>query len=98
MFRDFQFSEFQKYRLFTLGLNTYLADTCDENVIPSLSASNSTKCNKKIISTSTAFKPILPHPATSYDSIFTSIINFQNVLRQTGNISGALWCDDGFII
>ena len=28
----------------------------------------------------------------SYESMFTSIINFQNTMKQTGNISGALWC------
>ena len=60
----------------------------------SWSASNSAKY-KGINSTSTAFIPILPHPATSYDSIFASIINFQNIMKQTGNISGALWCDEG---
>ena len=56
-------------------LSRYLADTHDENVMPSLSASNSAKYNKEINSTSTPFIPILLHPATSYDSIFTSIIN-----------------------
>ena len=44
-------------------LSSYLADTCDENVMASWSASNSAKYNKKINSTSTAFIPILPHPA-----------------------------------
>ena len=66
-------------------LSRYLADTCDKNVMPSWSASNSAKYNKEIYSTSTAFIPVLPHPATSYDSIFTSIINFQNIMKQTGN-------------
>ena len=61
----------------------------------SLSASNSAKYNKEVNSTSTAFIPILLHPATSYNLIFTSIINFQNIMKQTGNISIALWCDEG---
>ena len=63
--------------------------------MPSCSASNSAKYNKEINSTSAAFIPILPHPATSYDSIFISIINFQNIMKQTRNISGVLWCDEG---
>ena len=79
-------------------LSRYLADTRDENVMTSWSASNSAKYNKEINSTSTAFIPILPHPATSHDSIFTSIINFHNIMKQTGNMSGALWCDEGVII
>ena len=61
----------------------------------SWSANNSAKYNKEVNSTSTAFIPILPHPATTYDSIFTSIMNFQNIMKQTGNISGALWCNEG---
>ena len=36
----------------------YLANTRDENVMPSWNASNSAKCNKEINSTSTGFKPI----------------------------------------
>ena len=75
-------------------LSRYLADTRYENVVP-WSASNSPKYNKEINSTSTAFISILPHPATSYDSIFTNIINFQNIMKQTRNISGALSCDEG---
>ena len=59
-------------------LSRYLADTREENVMPSWSASNSAKYNKEINNTSIAFIPILPHPATSYDSIFTSIIKFEN--------------------
>ena len=69
-----------------LVLSRYLADTRNENVMPLWSSSNSAKHNKKVNSTSTAFIPILLLPATSYDSIFTSIINFQNIMKQTGNI------------
>ena len=36
----------------------YLANTRDENVMPSWNASNSAKCNKEINSTSTGFIPI----------------------------------------
>ena len=57
-------------------LSRYLADTRDENVMPSWSASNNVKYNKEINSSSIAYIPVLAHPATSYDSIFTSLINF----------------------
>ena len=85
-------------KLFTLGIKYVFAGSRDENIMPSWSASNSAKCNKEINSTSTAFIPILPHPATSCDSIFTSISNFQNIMKQTGNISGALCVMKAFII
>ena len=77
------------------ALSRYLADSREKNVMPSWSASNSAKYNMEINSISTAFISILPHPATSYDSIFTSITNFRNIMKQTGNISGTLWCDEG---
>ena len=45
--------------------------------------------------TSCSFYPILPSPATTMDSIYTSMVNFQDVLEQRGETSGALWCDEG---
>ena len=74
----------------------HLTDTNDsDNIMPSWSACNSARYNKEINCTRTAFIPILPHPATSYDSIFTSMLNFQNIMKQTENLCGALWCDEG---
>ena len=45
--------------------------------------------------TKTSFIPILPYVATEMDTIFTSMISFQDVLKQKNAISGALWCDEG---
>ena len=42
-----------------------------------------------------SFIPILPYPATMMDSIYTSMLNFKDVLHQRDKTSGALWCDDG---
>ena len=42
-----------------------------------------------------AFTPILPFPATDYDSINTVLVNFQDVLAQKQQPYGALWCDEG---
>ena len=76
-------------------LSRYLIDTNDNNgnIMPSWSACNSARYDKGINCTRIAFIPILPHPATSYDSIFTSMLNFQNIMKQNENLSGALWCD-----
>ena len=40
------------------------------------------------------FVHILPYVATEMDTIFTSMLNFQDVLKQKNAISGALWCDE----
>ena len=45
--------------------------------------------------TQCAFTPILPYPATEFDTIFTTMINFQDVLQQRGKESGPLWSDEG---
>ena len=42
-----------------------------------------------------AFTPIIPHPATEYDTIFTCMRNFQDVLLQRDLEYGPLWCDEG---
>ena len=41
------------------------------------------------------FTPIIPYPATEYDTIFTAMRNFQDVLRQKDQNYGPLWCDKG---
>ena len=42
-----------------------------------------------------AFTPILPYPATEYDAIFTTMINFQDVLKQKEHENRPLWSDEG---
>ena len=43
--------------------------------------------------TKKSFVPILPCVATEMDTIFTSMINFQDVLKQRNAVSGELWSD-----
>ena len=38
---------------------------------------------------------IIPHPATSYETIFTAMISFQDILKQKGLANGPLWSDKG---
>ena len=45
--------------------------------------------------TKCAFTPILPYPATEYDAIITTMINFQDVLKQKKRENGPLWSDEG---
>ena len=39
--------------------------------------------------------PILPYPASTYDAILTTMINFQDALKQKGDSYGGLWADKG---
>ena len=63
--------------------------------IPSWSATNSARIVNNVNKTSVGFTPLLPYPATEYDTIYTCMKNFQDVLHQTFNQCGALWCDEG---
>ena len=45
--------------------------------------------------TITAQTPILPFPVTEYDTVFTCMTNFQDVLKQLGLPYGPLWSDEG---
>ena len=66
-----------------------------EQIIPSFDAIRSLLNNKLIKTTTTSFTPILPFPITEFDSVFTAMINFQDVLKQKGLEYGPLWSDDG---
>ena len=63
--------------------------------IPSFSASNSFLHDMQPQITTIAFTPIIPHPATDYDTIYTVMKNFQDVLSQKHHQYGPLWCDEG---
>ena len=45
--------------------------------------------------TTIVLTPILPYPATTYDAILTTMINFQDALKQKGDKYGGLWADEG---
>ena len=45
--------------------------------------------------TKCALRPILPYPAMEYDAIFTTMINYQDVLKQKERENGPLWSDEG---
>ena len=46
-------------------------------------------------STTTILTPILLYTATTYDAILTTMINFQDALKQKGDAYGGLWADEG---
>ena len=66
-----------------------------ESKVPSFAAVKSLLDTSTCSITRCAFTPILPYPATEFDTIFTTMINFQDVLRQRGHENGPLWSDEG---
>ena len=64
-------------------------------MLDTYSAVNSLLSNKDVTQSRVAFTPILPHPITDFESVYTVMINFQDVLKQKNLTSGPLWCDEG---
>ena len=69
--------------------------SCENPSIPSFTATNSLIYYKKYPLTHIAFTPIIPHPATKYDTISTCMKNFQDVLAQNELAYSPLWFDEG---
>ena len=63
--------------------------------IPSFAAVNGLLLNDRNPPTRVGFTPIIPFPATEYNTIFTYMKNYQDVLEQKRVPTGALWCDEG---
>ena len=69
--------------------------THESDYVPGFTAVRSTTVNRNFHPTTTILAPILPYPATTYDTVLTTIINFQDALKQKGDTYGALWADEG---
>ena len=69
--------------------------TADRCIVPGFTAVRSTIFDLNFHATTKILTPILPYPATTYDAILTSMINFQDALKQKGDDYGGLWADEG---
>ena len=63
--------------------------------IPSFIGIKSLLSTERVTLTTCAFTPILPYPVTQYDTIYTGMKNFQDILKQPELPYGPLWCDQG---
>ena len=69
---------------------------CEDGSFPSFTVTMSALQDPlKFDVTKKSFVPILPYVATEMDTIFTTMLNFQDVLKQKNAMSGALWSDEG---
>ena len=47
-----------------------------------------------VTKTSIGFTPIFPHPITDFESVYTVMRHFQDVIKQKEQTCGPLWCDE----
>ena len=85
----------REYHLWILARRQNMASTDVAVNIPSFAAMKSLLISDQHPITACAYTPILPYPATQFDTIFTTMINFQDVLSQKGQEYGPLWSDEG---
>ena len=67
-------------------------------IFPSLMATLSAMIKHdsvEFVHTLVEFTPILPYIVTDYDTIYTCMSNYQDVLQQKNLSCGAVWCDYG---
>ena len=63
--------------------------------VPSFNATTSLLSSEPVFLTKIAFTPIIPNPATEYDTIYTAMVNFQDVLTLKKIPYAPLWSDEG---
>ena len=91
---NFKTSSRNQFKVWSAARSDLFAKA-ENNVIPSFAATNSLFSSPVKAITSFAFTPIVPYPATEFDTIFTCMKNFQDVLQQRDLEYGPLWCDEG---
>ena len=85
---------YDDYFLWCMARQKYI--DCEDGSFPSFTATMSALQDPlKFDVTKKSFVPILPYVATEMDTIFTTMLNFQDVLKQKNAMSGALWSDEG---
>ena len=89
-------NEFAKqYRLWILTQYKDNSPIDNEPHIPSFAAVKSLLDSSTFFITKSAFASILPYPATEYNAIFTTMINFHDVMKQKERENGPFWSDEG---
>ena len=83
------------FLIWSAARSNFLKPMDAPHVVPSFASTNSLFADPVYAVTRFSFTPIIPHPATEYDIIFTCMLNFQDVLSQRNPEYRPLWCDEG---
>ena len=89
-------NEFAKqYRLWILAQYKNKSPVGNGPHIPSFAVVKGLLDSSTHFITACAFTPILLYPATEYDAVTTTMIDFQDVLKQKEPENGPLWLNEG---
>lgn len=70
----------------------------DRQQIPTWSAFNHLISQESPSQQIVGFLPIIPKPVTKYSTVYTALLNFQNVLKQLQQDKLAIPCDEGIVL
>ena len=62
--------------------NNVIGLLCEYQIMPSWSLFNPVISNRNLGVQQVGFMPVLPHLVSKYETVYTSLINFKNVLNQ----------------
>ncbi len=68
---------------------------CPDQKVPSWGGFNALMSENDVPMKVIGFLPVIPHPVTSYQTVFIVLLNFQNVLSQLSQSKMAIACDEG---
>ncbi len=68
---------------------------CANQKMPSWAAFNALVTDENLPLKIIGFLPVIPHPVTSYSTVYTALLNFQDVLSQLTQSKMAISCDEG---
>ena len=78
------------FLIWSAARSNFLKPMDTPHVVPSFTSANSLFADPVDAITRFSFTSIIPHPATEYDTIFTCMLNFQDVLSQRNQEYGPL--------
>ena len=83
----------KKYNAWCISRHIKLISDSEKSKTLSFVGIKSLLSKQKVSLTISSFTPILPYPATQFDTICTCMENFQDILKQRELPYGPLWSD-----
>ena len=75
-------------------VNCLIQKAAELGHVPGFTALRSSTVNLNFHATTKILTPILPYPVTKYNAILTTMINFQDALKQKDDSYSGLWADE----
>ena len=72
-----------------------ITELCDNQSVPAWSGFNALLTDEDLPIRNIGFMPVLPHPITDEETVYTALKNFQGILKQLKQSKIPVTCDEG---